>query len=236
MESGPFSQFTGAVCARIRFQPDRAIIAEELTAHLEDRAEVLMAHGFDEETAQARAVAAMGDPAEIGKELDREHSPFWGWAHIWTDILRYIALFLTGLILFLLIIDFGPGEIFYKGEQTQDGFVDETILLTVPLWEWHATEHFFICFTKAEVFQYSGNSPHINRGPHVRLFYYQWHRNPFLRTEQYAYCRAIWDENGTSLTDRLLEDLRPEILCYEFESPGGSAFTVEVPLDWESVE
>lgn len=41
----PFCAFIDAVCAQVRFTPARAKIAEELTVHLEDRAEMLAARG-----------------------------------------------------------------------------------------------------------------------------------------------------------------------------------------------
>ncbi len=103
-QKSPGGEFIDAVCAKVRFTPAREKIAEELQAHIEDRAAMLTEHGVAPESAAARAVAAMGDPAEIGAALDREHSPFWGWMAIWTDIARYLVLFLVGLmVLFILM-------------------------------------------------------------------------------------------------------------------------------------
>ena len=97
-------EFIEAVCAKVRFTPAREKIAEELQAHIEDRAAMLMEHGVAPENAAARAAASMGDPEEVGAALDREHSPFWGWMAIWTDIARYLVLFLVGLmVLFILM-------------------------------------------------------------------------------------------------------------------------------------
>ena len=77
-----FNDFCGRVCGRVRFRPDRAAITAELTAHLEDHMDALVARGFPPETAARQAVAAMGDPEEIGRELDKSHSPFLGWFQI----------------------------------------------------------------------------------------------------------------------------------------------------------
>ncbi|OUQ82099.1 permease prefix domain 1-containing protein [Flavonifractor sp. An10] len=82
MASPQFNEFCGRVCRRVRFRPDRAAITAELTAHLEDHMDALVARGFPPETAARQAVAAMGDPEEIGKELDKSHSPFLGWFQI----------------------------------------------------------------------------------------------------------------------------------------------------------
>ena len=35
------------------------------------------------EEAQARAVAAMGDPEAIGRALDQSHNPLLGWFQVW---------------------------------------------------------------------------------------------------------------------------------------------------------
>ena len=97
-------EFIAAVCEKVRFKPAREKIAEELRAHLEDRAAMLEERGFPPGDAAARAAASMGDPEEVGAALDREHSPFWGWMAIWTDIARYLVLFLVGLmVLFILM-------------------------------------------------------------------------------------------------------------------------------------
>ena len=104
MDRSSREEFIEAVCAQVRFTPARKQIADELRAHLEDRAAMLEERGFPPEDAAARAVASMGDPEEIGVALDKEHSPFWGWMAIWTDIARYLVLFLVGLmVLFILM-------------------------------------------------------------------------------------------------------------------------------------
>ena len=97
-------EFIEAVCAKVRFTPARERIADELRGHLEDRAAMLEEHGVPPEDAAQRAAASMGDPAEIGAALDREHSPLWGWMAVWTDVARYLVLFLVGLMVFYVLI------------------------------------------------------------------------------------------------------------------------------------
>ena len=77
------TQFCDHVCQYVRFHPDHEAIRAELAAHMEDHAAALMARGVHEEEAAQQAVAAMGDPEEIGKELDKSHSPLLGWFQIW---------------------------------------------------------------------------------------------------------------------------------------------------------
>lgn len=76
-------QFCGKVCAYVRFRPDHAAITAELTAHLEDHASALEEHGVPADEAAAWAVAAMGDPEEVGRALNKSHSPLLGWFQIW---------------------------------------------------------------------------------------------------------------------------------------------------------
>ena len=81
----PIRDFCARVCVQVRFTPDRAAITAELTAHLEDRVDALRERdpALTSEEAQARAVAAMGDPEAIGRALDQSHSPLLGWFQVW---------------------------------------------------------------------------------------------------------------------------------------------------------
>ena len=71
----PFEQFCDQVCSVIRLPLAKRLAREELTAHLEDHAAVLEEQGIEPKVAARRAVEAMGDPYQIGHELDRCHSP-----------------------------------------------------------------------------------------------------------------------------------------------------------------
>jgi hypothetical protein len=69
--------------ARVGKCLDRATPAEqenirsELAAHLEDHAAALEQAGYDPKEARSRAVAAMGEPEEIGRTLNAQLSVFW---------------------------------------------------------------------------------------------------------------------------------------------------------------
>lgn len=73
----------GEFCARLRKSLRRATDTEwqsvrrEFVGHIEDRAEDFKRAGFPPEEAQERAVAAMGEPEEIGQALNAQLSPFW---------------------------------------------------------------------------------------------------------------------------------------------------------------
>lgn len=63
----------------VRFRPDRSAIRRELEQHLMDSRFQLLDQGLGTEEADARSVAAIGDPRTVGLALDRAHSPFLGW-------------------------------------------------------------------------------------------------------------------------------------------------------------
>ena len=71
-------------------------IREELLDHLEDRVLDMMERDWSEAEAAERAVASMGDPAEIGRAWNDQLSPFWLWvgrlAKTATILLLCIAL------------------------------------------------------------------------------------------------------------------------------------------------
>ena len=74
-----FLNWRAAVVAQVRFKPDRKAIAAELTAHFEDHVRDLERLDYSRQLAKERALAAMGDPEQIGKALDRVHKPWLGW-------------------------------------------------------------------------------------------------------------------------------------------------------------
>lgn len=84
----------------IRFGPDRRMVAEELAAHLEDKAADLrrIFPDMTEKEAWERAVSEMGNPAEIGKELAKIHRPWLG--YLW----RASQAALAAALLVLLVL------------------------------------------------------------------------------------------------------------------------------------
>ena len=90
-----FNEFCAQVCLMIRWKAARGPVADELAAHLEDHAAALEARGLDPETAAQQAVAAMGDPEALGRQLNRAHPP-----------LLCFSVLVTNIILTLLFIAF----------------------------------------------------------------------------------------------------------------------------------
>ncbi len=67
------------VGAQIRWRRARKPLLEELSDHIGDQARAYEAEGVPGPEALDRAVAGMGDPVEVGRELDRLHRPRTHW-------------------------------------------------------------------------------------------------------------------------------------------------------------
>lgn len=100
--------FLDSVLKRILWRGEHAAIREELSAHLEDHIQALVEQGTDPAEAERRAVAAMGDPAEIGLQLNRQHRPFLGWAVRFTGIVAKISGCIVALFcIFTALVQLG---------------------------------------------------------------------------------------------------------------------------------
>ena len=71
-------QFCDTVTRQLRCRWEAPSVRQELSDHIQDHMDALLSGGMDREEAEEAAVAAMGDPEELGKALDALHSP-WPW-------------------------------------------------------------------------------------------------------------------------------------------------------------
>ena len=71
-------QFCELVTGQLRCKWEAPAVQQELADHIQDHQAALMAEGMGRDQAEEAAVAAMGDPEELGKALDALHSP-WPW-------------------------------------------------------------------------------------------------------------------------------------------------------------
>lgn len=92
------------VCEQVRFKPDHGSIQKELYAHMEDCCERLMASGMEKEAAEQAMLERMGDPAEVGRALDKVHKPWLGW--LWM-VSRWAVILCGVIFAFLLVTVFG---------------------------------------------------------------------------------------------------------------------------------
>ena len=72
-------QYTDRVLTSLRrvTAKEREAIRQELDGHMEDHMDALRELGYDEALAEERTIAAMGDPAEVGRELNRQYPFRW---------------------------------------------------------------------------------------------------------------------------------------------------------------
>jgi len=87
-----FSSWINTVLQQMKFPPDREAVRQELWDHLLDRRNDFMTQGMSEADASDAAVRVMGDPVEIGWQLNRIHRPFLGWIWAVSRVLMILAL------------------------------------------------------------------------------------------------------------------------------------------------
>lgn len=96
------------VCAHVRFRPDHKAIRKELRAHMEDVRWDLVDAGLKSTDAEERMLERMGDPDEVGRLLDRVHSPLLGW--LW-QISRVLVILCLGVTLAAALAIFSPEDL-----------------------------------------------------------------------------------------------------------------------------
>lgn len=90
-------EFLEHVCEQIKYQPIRAEIAQEMESHLKESKEQLIAEGLTEEKAEQEAISQMGNAEEIGKKLNKIHSPKLDWKLL---LLTLILIIFGALVTF----------------------------------------------------------------------------------------------------------------------------------------
>ncbi|GIM30479.1 cell division protein FtsW [Clostridium polyendosporum] len=103
-------EFVQKVCEQIRFKAAHKGIKQELEAHIDENTEQYIAEGLDKETAAIKAVQSMGDPIEIGGELNKIHKPQTEWGVIASIIL--LTILGIGTMFFIGELPFGNSSIF----------------------------------------------------------------------------------------------------------------------------
>ena len=79
---------------------EREAIRQELDAHMEDHICGFMELGFDQALAEERTMMRMGDPEEVGRELDKQYPMHW-------LILGRIAVGVTVAVCIMAVFGFG---------------------------------------------------------------------------------------------------------------------------------
>lgn len=84
-------EFLKVVLSHIKFPFDRNSIKSELEDHILDKIEYYINEGYDEAEAENRALKDMGNPREIGAQLNKQHNFLIGW--LW-KLTNYIVVIL----------------------------------------------------------------------------------------------------------------------------------------------
>lgn len=113
-------EYCTKVVKGIRYWPCRGRVEQELLDHIEDMMEELQGQGLTQEEAEHRAVAAMGDPEEVGRQLDRQHGPLAGWTLFFTQVAAVLAGGFAALAVFgvaLGVLGSLPGGLYRNYEK-----------------------------------------------------------------------------------------------------------------------
>lgn len=93
-------QYLGQIGEQIRWKRARPVLIKELTSHALEQMDACLEEGLSQEDAEAETLRQMGDPVEIGQELDRIHrpKPQWGML-ILTGVLALLGTILPVVLL-----------------------------------------------------------------------------------------------------------------------------------------
>lgn len=129
--------FIEEVLSYVKFYYDRASIKAELECHISDRIADYMEQGYDRETAEQLSVTNMGEPKEIGLELNKEHNPVLGYLWRFTEIIVSLLIianiyFIGFTLLYPLfnpspIHEFPKSHIVYKLDISEKVKIDDTV-------------------------------------------------------------------------------------------------------------
>ena len=95
MRSAERDAFIDKVLSHVKFKFDHEAIREELEEHMEDMLEDFKEEGMDSKEAMASAVLHMGDPDEIGEQLNKTHKPLLGTVWLLSKTAAIIMIVIT---------------------------------------------------------------------------------------------------------------------------------------------
>ena len=184
-------EFLKEITSYIKFVFDRDDIRLELKNHMMDKIEDYMESGYDGEEAERLTIKDMGDPKEIGVELDKQHNPIIGWiwriTHIALVILIIINIFTVGFV--GLITIFVPNKV--------RSIPKENIVYRIDINEKVQIDNRVIRFTNV-IYEDNGN---------MNIFYKEYEKS----------LRSGWSGGMGTVTD----DLGSEYKGYSGSSSGG---------------
>ena len=79
---------------------EKEAVRAELEEHMEDHICALLELGYDERLAEERTMAAMGDPAEVGREMDKQYPRYW-------DRITGVSVIVSIVMIFVMVLGIG---------------------------------------------------------------------------------------------------------------------------------
>ena len=213
----------------------------ELWDHLESRQELLMEFGVSEEDARIRAVAAMGDAGEIGRQWNEQLSPFWLWLG---RLCKAVCILLVLCMIWPFFIQIG--NVYENLLARSNARTDPNLAAGEELWqqELDIREEFadhIIRIYRVAVLEHP-EEPEMGR---LRVYMISYARNPFRTAVSYGaltnhvFCNGnpCWNSGGEgrggytqcvveSEVEKGLE--MAEITLGRF----GQKLSIEIPLEW----
>lgn len=94
LQSNKISDYVQQVCQQIRWKKAHRIVSKEIEDHIIDQKSDFIAKGFEDDLATDKAILEMGDPVEVGTDLDSIYRPNPEWR----------IILLTSLMLILGVV------------------------------------------------------------------------------------------------------------------------------------
>lgn len=113
-------EYLNIVRKEIKYIFDRDAIEKELNEHIQESILDLMSEGYSYEDAEMQAVYQMGDPKELGKQLNKEHHPLIGYLYSFTQFIIYLMI--VPLIISSLYTLYNISQIMF--EHKTEGYVE----------------------------------------------------------------------------------------------------------------
>ncbi|MBQ9933639.1 MAG: hypothetical protein IJO69_07405 [Ruminiclostridium sp.] len=242
-----FDEYTHAVAQYVRHATgkEKAALRKELNDHMADHAQALMDGGYPEDHACRVAVESMGDPAEVGKALNREYPLRW-------LVLSRLFLVLAVCSLLLLLQVF-PGGLYQsmmaRTTPWNSGFqsamlAEDQLTYTDIKAEFPNGDVLWIYATAVTWDDTDGYTGHIYTS--------SYNRNP-LRDPQYGTYALTYtlkgseeeflhagggggSSYGAAYMRQSFDGLPMGSTLLAHYDRHGTSFTIEIPLPWEEVE